>query len=644
MGHARPALRFDLSLRQGFGIIVAAFRWVVPIPTIIMKHFFLKFFVVFFLSFFSINSEAQNDVKESLDLAREYYQNEEYEKALSYLEKLQKKHKIKLVYELSLKSYMSLEKYDDAEDLILDFLKRYKNNSEYSADLIFVYKEQGKDIKAENAVAEILEAIDQNPSLAYGFANAFQQRGYPKIALKIYERAELQQRGQNFDYQKALLYGELGDIEKMYSAYVEMIERQPSFLNTVKQLLGRDFQNGYSPEDIEKLKKLLIKKIQNGGPETLNELLIYIYIKEKNFRGAFTQLKALDKRMNGNKSDLFQLGMTALNNDEFLTARQIFEYVIKAGSDFPFYESAKLYHLKAGKQRLLAQSSPSQEDWQALATDYEEVRDELKGQPEVGEITIELADIQAFQLDNPNIAGTLLKDLISTGFVSKEDQARAKVKLGDVLLYQGNRWDAIIYYGQAEKAFERSPIGQEAKFKRAKAAYYVGDFDWAQGIFDVLKASTSKLIANDALYYSLLITDNVALDTNTDAMTAFAKADLMNYQNKSDSALRLLEIMDIAFPDHGIQDEVLFLKAKIYIKRQDFQSAADALNVLLENHNEDILADDALYLLAQLYENELNRTAEAQELYQKIFIDHPDSFFVSEARKRYRELRGDVLN
>src|SRR5690606_19159245 len=206
-----------------------------------------------------------------------------------------------------------------------------------------------------------------------------------------------------------------------------------------------------------------------------------------------------------------------------------------------------------------------------------------------------------------------------------------------------DRWEAILLYGQAEKAFEQSPIGQEAKFKRAKAAYYGGDFAWAQGIFDALKASTSKLIANDAMRYSLLINDNIALDTNMEAMQMYAKADLVNYQGKLDSALRLLDMMEIAFPGHGIQDEVLFLKAQILTRQKNYEASAIAYQQIVDLYAKDILADDAMYALADLYLEKLNKRTEAMDLYQKIFTDHPDSFFAPEARKRYREMRGDEV-
>ena len=600
---------------------------------------------ILYLIFFLLSIAAVYGQSE-LSLARQYYAQEEYEKALDYLDKAEVKGPNNNIYKLKLNCYLALEEYKKAEKYVENNIKvsQYRN-FDYYADLCYIFNIQEKYNQADKLVENILQRVEKNAGLSYGFANAFQKRGYPKIALEIYQTAERIMPNSNYVYQKALLYGELGDIKKMYESYVEMVEIQPTYLTTVQQLLGRALQEDVDEENLNYLKQLLIERIQAGGPETLNELLVFIFIKEKNFSGAFTQLKALDKRSeNGNLGPLFNLGQVAYNNEEYLTARRIFDYIKKEGRDSPFYDQAVIFSLRTERERLLALEDPAEEQWLQLQSDYYQAMSDLNGSPDAGALIIDLADISAFQLNDGDTAVAMLRNVLRTGYIGLEDHARAKVKLGDILLYQGDQWQAIIYYGQAEKAFESSPIGQEAKFKRAKAAYYVGDFTWAQGIFTVLKASTSKLIANDALYYSLLITDNMALDTNTEALGMFARADLMHYQHKLDSALQILEMMEVAFVDHPIQDEVLLLKAQIYQERRQYDEAEEPLLTIIGEHGDDILADDAQYQLALIYETRLNRREEAMELYRQIFTLHPDSFYSSEARKRFRDLRGDMVN
>ena len=61
-----------------------------------------------------------------------------------------------------------------------------------------------------------------------------------------------------------------------------------------------------------------------------------------------------------------------------------------------------------------------------------------------------------------------------------------------------------------------------------------------------------------------------------------------------------------------------------------------------ENFKDDILIDDALFYIAELYQYYLNNSTEAKDYYERIVLKHKDSTFSIEARKRYRKLRGDV--
>ncbi len=589
----------------------------------------------------AVKVQAQN----KLLLAEQYYSRGEYQKALSYLENKSQFKSSNKAYKIIFNSYLALEDYKEVENFVEHAIRDYRvTRPDYYADLVYVYLLQNEVEAADKTVENAKKIVSKNPVMAYNFANSFQKRGYTRIALEMYELAESRMPDLNYDYQKALLYGEIGDIRNMYATYVKMVERSPNYLNTVEQLLSRALCEEVTLGNSDYLKRLIIEKIQLGGPQTLNELLVFIYIQEKNFKGAFTQLKALDKRNPTNKSEISRLGKMAMNNEKFELAQRIFDYIIEAKPNNSYYEGALIEKLRSQKLKLKTEDSDNKNAWRKLQKNYLALKKQLNGMPELGQLNIELAHLTAFRLDDTDSAISILKNTIETGFISEKDRARAKIELGDILLYEGNRWDAILYYAQAEKAFEQSPIGQEAKFKRAKSAYYIGDFQWAQGVFNVLKASTSKLIANDAMQYSLLINDNIALDTTADAMILYAKADLLNYQDKSDSSLQILTTLQQRFPGHSIQDEVLLLRSEILIKNKRYKEAALELKNIIDNFGNGILADNALYRLAQLYGNQINKKEEAKGLYQKLFTEHPDSFFASDSRKNFRELRGDILN
>jgi outer membrane protein assembly factor BamD (BamD/ComL family) len=199
-------------------------------------------------------------------------------------------------------------------------------------------------------------------------------------------------------------------------------------------------------------------------------------------------------------------------------------------------------------------------------------------------------------------------------------------------------------YAQVDRAFKNDPLGQEAKFRAARLDYFRGDFLWAQAQLDVLKSATSQLIANDALSLSLLISDNIGADSSEEELTMYSHADLLSYQNKNDLALVTLDSLQTMFPDHSLIDDVWYKEAQIYDVKRNFAMEDSLLKKIVEKYADGVLADDALFDRAELYERKLNDKSKAMELYQDLLTKFPGSLYCVEARKRYRSLRGDVLN
>ena len=223
-------------------------------------------------------------------------------------------------------------------------------------------------------------------------------------------------------------------------------------------------------------------------------------------------------------------------------------------------------------------------------------------------------------------------------------QQKWSMTLADVLLLQGNVWESMLYCAQIEKDFKEHPLGHEAKLRAAKISYYQGDFQWAQAQLEVLKASTSKLISNNAMELSLLITDNYNLDTTEIAMRTFAQADLLYYQQKYTEAILKYDSILIKFPGHSLSDEIYMRKSQIYLDNNRIQDALANYEQIELDWSYDILADDALYRRAKIHDDILNDYVLAMELYEKILLEHNSSIFVVESRKRFRDLRGDNLD
>ena len=208
-------------------------------------------------------------------------------------------------------------------------------------------------------------------------------------------------------------------------------------------------------------------------------------------------------------------------------------------------------------------------------------------------------------------------------------------------LINNQPWEATLLYSQVEKDFPNTDINQDAKFRNAKLAYYTGDFTWAKGQLDVLKAATSQLIANDALNLLLLIADNTAIDSVGGALKVYARADLQIFAERPDKAIMTLDSIDKKFPKNSLSDDILMSKSRILIQQKNYSDVVPLLKKIADEHPNDLWADDAVFMLGDIYDNRLNDKASAKIWYQKIITNYPGSLWINEARKRFRLLRGD---
>ena len=127
------------------------------------------------------------------------------------------------------------------------------------------------------------------------------------------------------------------------------------------------------------------------------------------------------------------------------------------------------------------------------------------------------------------------------------------------------------------------------------------------------------------------------------AMERYAAIDLLVFQQRHQQALHDYDQMLKDFKGHTLEDEILLQKATINLKLGNFNSAIESLNLILKDYKDDIYADDANFMIAEIYEKNLNDKEKAMEYYTKQLKDYSGSIFNVEARKRFRELRGDFV-
>jgi tetratricopeptide (TPR) repeat protein len=532
--------------------------------------------------------------------------------------------------------------YRDAEKLVKRQMKRYNSNMQY-IDLGLIYEAQGDEKKAEDAYQDAIRSMPQSQGIIIRTANEFIRLNKLDYAMETYNYGKsLLNNTYPFSYELASLYGSMGQYERMIEAYLDLLEYNEAYLQTVQNGLNRSINFDEDEEKVEMLRIDLLRRVQKTPESTVySQLLIWLFLQQKEFESAFIQLKALDKRLNEDGQRLLNLASLCVNNDAFGVAEQCYEYIAEKGPSNDYYPYAKAGILKARFEIQRRIFPPDTVALMELLLAYEATLVELGSSGETAMIMRQKAMLEAYYLNDLLAANITLNEALELPNLHPQSKAEMKLELAEILIARDYIWDASLLISQVDKDFKHDVIGFQAKFMNAQISYYTGDFGWSQAQLDVLKGSTSKLISNDAMELSLLLTDNLNLDTITDPMERFARADLLIVQRIFGEATLCLDSISELYPQHALSDEILLRHAQIAEDTYDYESAVDYYNQVVTNHYFDISADNALFNMAELYEVQLNQPDQAKELYKQLMIDFPGSLYVVESRKRYRALRGD---
>jgi tetratricopeptide (TPR) repeat protein len=598
----------------------------------------ISFFVFLFLApafVFAQNTDAQ--------LAAQYYRNGEYEKASMLYKNLYDQSRFNYYYfDKYVNCLLNLERYDECEQTIK---KEFKRNSD-QLQLLVAYgnllERQFKDEEAKKKFEEAIVRVPGNRNDIVRLANAFVGLTKYEYAIQTYEKGMKVMRDPKlFAYNLGDLYRRKGDTPKMIENYLRSIQQSENYVNTLKNQFGRNLDE----EGFTELQRQLFGFIQTAEDDIpYIELLSWVFIQKEDYSSALRQLKALDRRLNENGARVYRMAETAANAGAYDAAIGAYEYIIEEkGNTSTYYIDAKREALSCRRKKVVEDYEYTREDLLQLEQKYLAFLNEFGRNRTTATIIAELADLYAFYLNDLEEAIKVLSDLIEYPGVDRIVKAKAKISLADFYLMQGERWESTLLYSQVDKEFKDDMLGHEARFRNAKLSYYMGDFQWAQAQFDVLKASTSKLISNDALDLSIFIMDNLGLDTTEVSLRLYAKADLLTFQNRFEAAFDTLDYLQQQFPEHSLQDDVFYAKAKLYKKIREYDKAIEMYQLIIDKHKEEIRADNALYELAQLYDYQLGEPEKAKDLYETLFIDFSNSVYAVDARKRYRILRGDDI-
>ncbi|SDS53643.1 Tetratricopeptide repeat-containing protein [Polaribacter sp. KT25b] len=601
----------------------------------------MKHFLILILLTFSSLSFCQETDQNDFFLADTYYRQGEFEKATQIFKKLYDKSPFNTTYLSKLITcYQETDNFKTVEKLLQ---KRIQQNNTVAYLYVFLgynYERQQQEELANANYQKAINSLDKNPAYGTAIGNLFKYYNLLDNAILVYKKVMEQNPNANYSFQIAQIYGEKGNYQKMFESYLDLVAKNVSYLSLVQRYASKYITDDAENETNILFKKTLLKKSISNAKNEWNVLLSWLFAQQKEYGKALIQEKALYKRNPFNLDEIFSLGKLAFDNEDFESAKSCFDFINEKTSFAEEKIDANLYLVKIA----VATKNPETEKiFESLITEFG-----------INEFTINLqveyANFSTFNKNNPEKARAILEKAL-TFSRSKFDEASIKLKLGDVLVFSGNYNKALIYFSQIQTQLEDHELAQEARFKVAQTSYFKGDFTWAKAQLKVLKGSTTQLIANDALDLFLKITDNEPVDSIPSGLKQLAKAELLAYQNKDAEALAEIETLSKSkkilvnglVPGEVIYDDVQFFKAKLYIKQKKYDDAIITLAEIIAADNQSFLTDDVYFMMAEMYNYNLNNVEKAKEYYQKIIFEQPSSIYLVEARNKFRKLRGDTI-
>lgn len=573
--------------------------------------------------------------------AMQYYQDGEFQKASIILQKIFEKTKDDNWFNFYFTALLKSKQYQEAEQVTKKLIKQKPQSPKYEILLGRVYKEEGQQENAEKTFDHVITSLPKDEFIVRELANDLFQMAEYDLAIKVFlQGRKILENEQLFTFELINLYRYKREKNKLVQELLEALLTMPQMLEKAETTLSSVFD---SNADYLTLQNSLFKRIQkHPDNEAYIKLLIWQFAQQQEYDLALRQLIALDKRTKDDGTMLFEQTQIFVANKAYTTAINAYTYLLTKGNDNPYSLAAKLGLVDARYQLLLLGKNEEKEIV-LLANQYQAILDEHGKTPNTLFALKKWANIQAYYLHHLDLAEEALETALKIPGITNADKGEIKLDLGDIYSLNNQPWEAILIYGQVAKEFDNQRSGNEAKYRTARLSFYQGNFTYAKSQADVLKASTTQLIANDALNLSLMLSDHLATKADTLALKMYAEAEFLQFKNLNPEALLKLDSIPKLYAQNRLADDILMSKARIYIKTKDFSKAADLLQDLVANPQTNIWTDDALFLLAGLYESELHKPDQASSLYQRLITDFPGSMFTAEARKHFRQLRGDKI-
>lgn len=598
--------------------------------------------LTFLLLLTGISSSQDMNFNNKLRLAQSYERSGLYDKAI---EKYQELIKIQPFNQNLIQSlndiYVTLKEYDKAIQLVEGHLAQKPYDVSLAAMLGSNYYIMGNEDKAYEVWDNAIGENNTSASTYRVVANAaIRQRAFGK-AVEILQRGkEYTNNPTMFQYDLAQIYNVQMKYADATREYCEVLLTDENQINMAKQRIGGYLEShGAFESSIEVVEEFA----KNTELPVYYDLLSGLYIRMGKFEKAYEIIAGLDDEKLNRNNLLYNFANTAMREGAFEVAAKAYKDYVDKNEESNMVAAARINYAAALKgavhqktetndwKRFSLPDTANASFYQPVVDAYQKLIDKYSGQLTAFQAQYNLAVIYQEEFRDYKSAKKLYKTV--TERVPLSDIAgESWLRLGRIAVMEGN-------LDEAEKGFSNALFGvrtvpetkDKAKYELAKLYMWQGNFTKSVNFFAQLSANPANDFANDALNYSLIINtfmkDSVSLALFAEANRA---ADTYNF----DSAAVLFG--DLAQnPNLMLLNELAEIRqGEMYLGSGKLNEAIDVFdNIVNDKESESNYKDEALFLLAEIYRNELGNEEQATDLHEKLLENFPHSLYLDKSRE-----------
>ncbi len=590
---------------------------------------------------------AQQDDIMKLSLAQSYEQAGDYGNAVKLYESLYQTNPQNLQYLSSLyRVYTQLKNYAAAVDILEKRIKDAPDDVSAYGMLGAAYHRMGNETKAYEIWELPLKKFDPNAITYRVIADYVLERRDFQKAIDLYERGRTASADKNiFSYDLARLYVLTMQFAKAAEEYCTILINDPGQLSAVEIKI---FEYISKPAALDETLKI-VEDYANDENLSLQFLLARLYTEKKFFDKAFELYLEIDRLQSGSGNELFRYADLLLQENQFDLSSEVYKKIIGLYPESPQLARAKLGYARSLEAELFSDYEKTLPLWKPyfpmLGYESGKITGVLSAFDEIVKLYEHTEPAYEALLRSGIINFYLRKDIEESkrllNIIMKESPlspaaAEAHFELGSIALMQGNLEEAEKIITELSNS-SRLQFNKKnsALYKLARICFYQSKLDKARDILSGVLTNLKDNSANDALELSLILNSSMNDSIN---ISRFAEAEFLAEQQKfSEAAMIYKSISENpqAFVLHSIS---LLRLGEMKLADDNYPEAVSTFENIAAEGIKNIYADKAVYLLGKIHQFGINDKVKAEEYYQKLLTDYPDSIYADDARQQLKIL------